>query len=135
MALEIPCTGQELIDEINGLLKRDAELQDDINTRLQIKVGTYTGGGDGVMIPVDFKPKLLVVGGKGKGDLSQDISSVDATFCVPYGQTSLYVNLWNKVMLFHIDNITWSEDSISWTGSNLYQANGSGSIYHYVVIG
>ena len=132
MALQNGCTGQELIDEINGLLKRDVELQDDINTRLRIKTGTYTGGGDGVTIPVDFTPKLLIVGGQGGGDSHGSMSS---TFCIPYGQTTVYVCLWEASTLFSIKNIVWSENSISWTGSGSTSANSAGSTYRYTVIG
>lgn len=91
------------------------------------KTGTYKGGGDGVTIPTDFNPKLLVVGGKSKG-------SQQKTFCVPYDQSSVTITVGGTDVI-DINKIVWSEDSISWNGSGGIVANESGEIYHYTVIG
>ena len=98
----------------------------------KITTGTYIGGGDGVTITTDFKPKLLVVGGYGQGGSG---GTKSATFCVPYGQSSVYANLWDATTLFSISNIVWGENSVSWSGSGPTSANNAGSTYRYTVIG
>lgn len=120
---------ESLIGEYAGIPDRVDELE---RLGAKIATGTYSGGGDGVTIPVDFKPKLLVVGGPGYGG-SGGIKN--ATFCVPYGQTSLYVSLWDALTLFSISGITWSDNSISWSGLSAQSANESGHTYRFVVIG
>ena len=70
MELQIPCTGQELIDEINNLLIKDEELLSLINTKSQIKTGSYVGTGSvdsslqwvgAVSIALPQTPKMLFV--------------------------------------------------------------------------
>lgn len=155
MALGNTCSGQDLIGTINELLSKSDELDtkiDDekneleelIDTKCKIYAGTYTGGGDGVTIPmnpgeIDFQPKLLVVGGDfyyiGHVNTNELYEGwQQATFCVPYGQTGIYMDIYLSTLI-DIDNITWSEDAISWTGSGYSSANGSGHTYYYIIIG
>ena len=142
MALQVPCTGQELINEVNNItdilnIKNGAipiEVggtgANNVNDALanlggaKIATGSYVGTDSlDVDLTFDFKPKLLIISGKG-------MNLVYGTICLPYGSRE------NKGSIFHFENIAWHENSVSWYADLAFcAANMSGDTYHYVAIG